>query len=423
MNKGYLHIIGAALIIAPTYSYAVEPNTEMTIVYDSGGGDRLDSAVIDIEGNILLSGGRGNSSGVSSNSYFLAKYDSYGRELWNSTYETGSASWFGQSNAIDADRDGNTYMVLSESYHFGSIVKFDADGSATTLTQGTSVPSSWNHRVDIQLNDQGGLFLTLGNSVASHQVDGTLNWKSMFAGHYSSDVRDMLADASGNLYVVGQVWDSGMTGYNVAVVAKYDPAGSLLWEYRYRNSSYSDALGVQLDSTGAPVVMAMERNAAGNLDLMLKHFDPNGILVSSLSYDYLGNDIPKDFKLDDDDEMYVLIDSDNDYLTAKYAANGTELWTQRYDARRNDDPRVLDIDIEGGVHVTGGSSNYGSTSQQMLTIKYNPDGTLGWLKQQISGNGYGSFIQFGKTGETYVGGSTIASGAGDAVMYRYRLCP
>ena len=107
------HLAGALLLAAalPAISHAVEPNTELEIVYSSAGGDPLHDAAIDRDGNIILNGARGNSSGPTSNSYYLAKYDSYGREIWNRSYSTGYGSSVSPSSTPGA-ATFNTLLTL-----------------------------------------------------------------------------------------------------------------------------------------------------------------------------------------------------------------------------------------------------------------------------------------------------------------------
>lgn len=416
MNKKYLYLLSAVFIIAPTLSLAVEPNTELEIVYDGGDRDPLNSAAIDVDGNILLSGARGNSSGATSNTYYLAKYDSYGREQWVSTYVTGFGSYYGQMNAIDVDRNGNTYMVISESYRFGSVIKFDSDGASQVLNDGASVPYYWDHSVGIKVDPSADIYVRKGNTVEKRDRAGTLIWSSQFLGETSNSVRDMIFDGADNLFATGKAWNSTESKYNAAV-AKYDGFGNELW--RYQTSGTSEAVAVSFDSSGNIVVLASERDDTYNTDLLILKLDPFGNLINSQSYDYGTVDLPRDFKVDENDFVYALMSGNNDFLTAKFAADGTQLWSQRYDGGRKDLPTALDVDIEGGVFVTGGFGNY---DRRFVTIKYDTNGVQDWLKIDGDYGSWGSWIQFGRTGEVYVGGAGRFNSS-NASMYRYRVCP
>ena len=416
MNRSSAYLLSALLTCLPSVGFAVEPHTEMEIVYDGGDRDPLNSADIDVDGNVYLSGARGNSNGATSNTYYLAKYDSFGREQWVSTYVTGTGSSYGPSEAIDVDRDGNVYMVISESYNFGRIIKFDAQGAHQELTLGSTVPYAWDHSVGIQVQRSGDIFVRKGNSVEQRDNSGALVWSKLFLDHWSSSVRDMEVDSSNNLYAVGKVWN-GSENTNNAGVMKIDSFGNELW--RYQLSGQSDAYRSSLDSSGNLVVAAIQINSSGNWDMTLLKLSPSGALLSNQSYDFGGSDLVTDFALDENDFRYALIKGAGGFITVKIAPDGTQLWSQTYYPGRKGAPSALAVDIHGGVFVTGGYGNY---DQKFVTIKYDQDGVEEWLKIDGEYGSRGQWIRYGRTGEVYVAGAGRFSSS-NAHMFRYRVCP
>ena len=77
-----------------------------------------------------------------------------------------------------------------------------------------------------------------------------------------------------------------------------------------------------------------------------------------------------------------------DFLTIKYAYDGTPLWTNRYDGpvHLNDYVRNLAADSSGNIYVTG-SSEAGNLTWDVVTIKYSGDGNLLWATRY---NRYGT---------------------------------
>lgn len=81
--------------------------------------------------------------------------------------------------------------------------------------------------------------------------------------------------------------------------------------------------------------------------------------------------------------------NDVDYLTLKYAPDGTLLWRKRYNGKGNDVDRARSIalDADGNVYVTGDSDNGKGNHKtnlsglDIVTIKYSPGGEELWVKR------------------------------------------
>ncbi|HTL55015.1 MAG TPA: SBBP repeat-containing protein, partial [Candidatus Limnocylindrales bacterium] len=76
----------------------------------------------------------------------------------------------------------------------------------------------------------------------------------------------------------------------------------------------------------------------------------------------------------------------SDYLTVKYAANGTQLWAQAYDGPSNavDIAKALAVDGAGDVYVTGASEG------TIATVKYDPSGNQLWVARYENSSGSGA---------------------------------
>lgn len=420
-----MHIrrFAAALVAAalPIAALAVEPNTELHVVYSSAGGDPLTSAAIDIEGNLILNGARGNSSGPTSNSYYLAKYDSFGRELWTRSYSSGQGSYFGPLSSIETNRNGDIFMVLSESYVFGRIVRFDRDGNQQVLTPGESVPYNWEHGVGLALAEDGSIYMRAANTVRRYDANGALLWSKRLATHNASWVRDLKVDAAGNAYAVGKSWSTPTNTYDL-YVAKFDASGNELWNYRYFNGNFSEGFKLRLDSSGDVVALGQGTTAQGDIDVVIVRLAPDGSLQAADSHDFGGLDFAVDFDLDEQDNVYALVRGNNDFVTAKFNPAGVLQWTARVDAGSDDRPGAIDVDVFGNVAVSG-STGYNYYGQQLLTFAYDTHGVQLWQRHETVGNSLGGWVQFGRTGEVYAGGWTLPTNTGDAFINRYRLCP
>ncbi|HAY32838.1 MAG TPA: SBBP repeat-containing protein [Ignavibacteria bacterium] len=197
-----------------------------------------------------------------------------------------------------------------------------------------------------------------------------------------------VTDNSGNIYSSGKILGSG-TGFDIYTV-KYNPSGNILWERIY--------------------------NGPGN-----------------------GNDIAYSIALDNAGNVFVTGESrgdntDRDYVLIKYNVLGNEEWIRRYNGNSNsaEIPVKVITDISGNAVITGSSHEAGELFN-VVTIKYNSDGDILWIKHfdgAESGNDMANDMDIDESGNIYVSGSTFTSasindyliikysGAGDELWFR-----
>jgi uncharacterized delta-60 repeat protein len=124
--------------------------------------------------------------------------------------------------------------------------------------------------------------------------------------------------------------------------------------------------------------------------------------------------------VDEDGNVYVTGQSQgisiyDDYLTIKYDAMGTQIWTVRYNGPGNQDDaaHAIAVDEQGNVYVTGSSWGAGWGNYDWATIKYNSAGAVQWISR-YNGPGEGSdacnSIAVDVDGNVYVAGSSYGIG-------------
>lgn len=113
-----------------------------------------------------------------------------------------------------------------------------------------------------------------------------------------------------------------------------------------------------------------------------------------------------------------------DYKTIKYTSSGTILWEASFNGPINggDYSNALAIDNAGNIYVTG-RVDYGTTSADIVTIKYNSAGVQQWFAVF---NGTANLFDEGKTikvlsdGSVIIGGKTASTGVGsDFITIKY----
>jgi len=404
-----LSLVGA-LTSLPMLVSAETVFEEVSVMYDGGGQDPVNSAAVDIDGNMYMTGGRTDSAGV--RTYYIAKYDSYGQEEWVRDHSTGRASWLAPFNTMTVDRAGNAYITLSESYNFGKTLKYDANGNETVLVEGSGIPYSYDRRVSLTLDkDENNLFLRASNSIKKISLNGGTGWTQPLH-NANTWVRDIAVDDTGNVYAVGRTIYLSGNGTSDIVVKKFDSNGNELWaRHWYEEGKQSeDAYGLELDSNGNVYILVQTINEE-NLCLYcitssIVSFNSNGDLTSSAVLNgtdgYLAGDM-----MVADDKVYVTMrrKATSVLIAQKLDTDLSLVWSTEYSGGIST-PRGLDVDGLGNI-VVGIQAQY-----NMATVKFDIYGTELWT--QVGDGNSPAFVKFGTTGEVYAAGANV-----DAFMYRY----
>lgn len=213
---------------------------------------------------------------------------------------------------------------------------------------------------------------------------------------YDNFVHAVTTDSSGNVYAVGQfqqtidvdpgpgqVWLASR-GDNDGFVAKYSPAGALVWVEQFGSTAW-DALG------------AVGTDAAGDV-YVYGGYEGAATLGTTALPPTVGRSI----------------------VVAKLDPSGTVLWADQVadpgSTGGNSLSRSLAVDGGGAVYITGGLNGTAdfdpgpgtavrTFNNDMYVVKLNADGTFGWVQQltgQDSQNGVGVAVD--PTGALYAAG-------------------
>jgi hypothetical protein len=386
----------------------------------------------DSSNNVFVAGYVGSTAANA----FIAKYSSAGAVLWTAQI---SGSGTDTGNAIDTDPSGN---VLVTGRYENVLTLFNTGGTpGTTLSNtgfidcfvakySTAGTVLWAARIGgeaasseigegIATDSSGNVFVT-GNydrTLTPYSVDGTpgttlLNTggRDCFLVKYSSagavlwatrivatstDFGNALdTDSSNNVFVTGFYSSSLCTLYNAdggigatlptgirsVFVAKYSPAGVVLWAARISSSS-TEGNGIAVDTSGNVVVTGQYSGTA-------TIFNTGG--TSNMTLSNAGS---------------------ADCFVAKYSSAGEILWAARIAGTGSDNGQAVATDISNNVYVTGGYSavlfiyNQGTlgtlgaslgwiVSSDCFVAKYSPDGAVLWATQ-IAGTGASSDSGYG----------------------------
>lgn len=244
-------------------------------------------------------------------------------------------------------------------------------------------------------------------------------------GNGMDEIKAMVIDGSGNVYVTGYAFFS--TSDNDYVTIKYNTNGVQQWIVRYNGTGNGSDVpaSIFVDGAGNVYVTGISDQLTGyyvNNDAVTVKYNAQGVLQWVARYDNTAlqrDDAGAAVKADAAGNVYVTgyttrhngAYSKKDYLTLKYSASGSQQWVATYDgpANRDDAAVGLGLDAAGNVYVTGTSFAGRDKVEEndYLTIKYSPSGVQLWTARYdgpISRADYATAIAVDNNGNAFVTG-------------------
>lgn len=360
--------------------------------------------------------------------------------------------------AVAADNTGASTKSSASNLIINSEPPLPGTTAGALWAAGYNGPSNRTDSAsNMALDAQGNVYLT-GESIgtgtdidiatAKYDAQGRQLWAVRYSqpGPGHDFAYDIGVDAQGNVYVTGQTWRefnfNGGTEQDI-VTLKYSPQGALLWTRYYTGtqsvSSQDTPSEMEVDAAGNVYIAGMtyRTNSRGYLfgmSVVIK-YDTNGNQVWANTYDSPGENgsMAKQLTIDPSGHIYVTgtvngavvstDTTDSDIFTTKYDTAGNIIWRVLYDTPNNGS----DFDNVGDVKVDGQGNVYlcGINRTDALTFKYNPDGTLAWLRKlDVSYTEGVSELAVDAAGNVFVVGSAeFRHNSGlandDAVTFKY----
>lgn len=342
--------------------------------------DGATSLVVDINGNVYVTGGSGGMWYWEWNEFATVKYNSAGNEEWTARFSASNSN-YKVANAISVDDSGNVYITGGNGDYYSNqksdyiTIKYSSSGNELLLLTYDGPGNSIDEAADMVVDNEGNIYLT-GKSVDSsgnktdyltikYSTTGTLEWAARYNGPADGNDRAtaIAIDQLGNVYVTGESEGIGTEGDYATI--KYDPSGNEMWIARY--------------------------NGPGN----------SVDCSNDIAVDMYGN-------------IYVTggsSASSSDFATIKYNATGSEEWVVRYDYYGwdyyNETATGIVVDLAGNVYVSGYQTPFPNF---YITIKYNSSGSSEWVHEHYQGDGP-NVIALDSVGNVYVSGTEWRSGS------------
>ena len=325
---------------------------------------------VDLGGVVLTNSVSTNVMGSPPTMEFLCKYDASGNLLWSRQPANLTLPGGPPPLRVGTDGSGNVYFAghFQGTASFGSnvlvsvgaadmfVAKYDPQGQAL-----------WARRINAFNNIYSTYFYVLGFTV----------------------------DAAGNAYLAS--WDSGTADFGAIILtistgflAKYDPAGTLLWA-----TESSPAYAIAAGTNGA--VYLVGSSGQGNI---LAKYDAPGTLAWSRSFP-----MSRAIALDGQENIFVTgcdlgtydgltitntdVYGDYDFFVARCTPAGHLVWLRQAGSTNEEEGYGIALDKSSNVYVTGASAMLATESRLVfgLTVltnamtfvaKYNAAGDALW---------------------------------------------
>ena len=423
----------------------IDPLTRVWGTYYGGSGyDYAQSTVVDVNGNLYLSGTTASTSLISSGGFqnvygaglydaFVVKFTSFGIRVWGSYYG-GNGTEYGKS--ISTDASGNIYLA-GETSSSASI----ASGGHQNTYGGSN-------------NDA---FLVKFNS------SGIRIWGTYYGGSGSDIGQSLTVDASGNIYLTGVTNSTtgiALGGHQMnygsgvdAFLVKFNSNGVRLWGTYYGGSGYdgtnfckTDGLGniyiTGYTNSNTSIAIGGHQNIiGGGNDAFLAKFNSSGVRIWATYYGGNADDGGGSISIDDIGNIYMVggTSSNNnissngfqnnsggagDAFIVKFNSSGQRIWGSFLGGSQAESANSCIVDITGNIYLVGRTAStsgialggfqnyYGGGTNDAFMSAFNSSGNLLW-SSYFGGTGteYGNSIVMDATGNIYLSGETSSVAA------------
>ncbi len=290
--------------------YNSNGDTLWTENFDFGllGDEEVKDMVVSSTGDVYLTGLVDNDvTAATSNDFLTVKISSSGTFLWMAQFN-GSANGDDRAYSITLDNNENAIVVgrtWNGSDYDMQTVKYDAaNGSETLLGSYTSnlgddVPEK------VLLDNNGNIIVAATSDrdvtastdrdflVVKYSNSGTQLWAQTYngAGTGDDDLKDMVIDPTGNIYVTGQSdMDSTSTDNLDYTTIKFDATGTQEWVVHYNGGVSADDASEAITLLNNGNICVTGQSAENYMGVLNKNattivYSPNGSQLSLATYD------------------------------------------------------------------------------------------------------------------------------------------
>ncbi|MBA4311311.1 MAG: hypothetical protein C0417_01655 [Chlorobiaceae bacterium] len=395
-KKGNVYVTGSSNGAFSSYDYlttkyiSIESNQWPTRFNNGNGSNIISHLSKDSNGDVII-------TGSDSSKIVIVKLDSTGGLKWQTNYGYENS----KSTGLALDNTGNIY-VSGYSYYLGTYdyitSKYNVDGILLWSVRYNGTGNLADRSAGVAIDSAGNVYVT-GSSYGvgsqsdivtiKYNTDGVEQWIARYNGNYNN--RDsaigLVIDSIGNVYIAGTTIRSG-SSYDFIVI-KYLSNGVESWRSFYNGTAngadFLNAIGT--DNKKYIYVTGRSNGVRTYGDYATLKISYSGVIQWVARYNGPANNIDNPTSLDIDSRGNVVVtgitfsfQAGYDIATVKYDSTGMQLWSRIYngDEDRNDEPAILKIDAEGNTYIAA-TSNQLSSGDDIVALRYSPDGYFDWL--------------------------------------------
>ncbi len=338
--------------------------------------NRVNDLIVKVDSldNVYVSGGYRDPEGTDYYSYsaIVLKYSPDGEFLWDHVAALSEHTGFYMGSVFDLDAMDNAYLVtavLTYGKGFGYVLDKMAPNGDVLLSDyrvGNRMWSSEYGPRDIVIAPSGTIYIpTVTSRIVMYDPSGAWSEMSPLLPYPDDYTVSIDVDQPGNIYAV--FYDK----YAVTdpFVAKFDPAGNLLWR-----------TGILFSGSSEPHIKV----------------DPDGNLIFTHGGTY--------------DAYTNVLTSNQPGIVSKYDPSGNLLWTRQVTIGAYRDVPVLLVDRESNIYISGATDIGGRI--KAYAMKYDPSGELLWE----TASSIGSYHDFPMGGALDPSGNVVAAGLSTAYV-------